>query len=68
MSSSSQNFSQTNKGKEKQQDVQEPMRKLNERVSNLEINYINQAESSNNRKVELSFGNEDNTFMNSNNK
>lgn len=44
------------------------VQRLNERVSNLEINYINQAESMSNRKVELTFAREDNTFMNNNNK
>ncbi|RGB28291.1 hypothetical protein C1646_673318 [Rhizophagus diaphanus] len=44
------------------------LKKLNERVSNLEINYINQAEPQNNRLIELSFEKEDNTFMNANNK
>ena len=44
------------------------LQRLNERVSNLEINYINQAETMSNKKVKLSFGKEDNTFMNNNNK
>ncbi|PKY48160.1 hypothetical protein RhiirA4_421950 [Rhizophagus irregularis] len=43
------------------------IQRLNERVSNLEINYINQAEYMS-RKVELTFAKEDNTFMNNNNK
>ncbi|EXX71592.1 hypothetical protein RirG_077190 [Rhizophagus irregularis DAOM 197198w] len=44
------------------------IQRLNERVSNLEINHINQAEILSNRKVELLFANDDNTFMNNNNK
>ncbi|PKK56678.1 hypothetical protein RhiirC2_799532 [Rhizophagus irregularis] len=44
------------------------IQRLNERVSNLEINHINQAEILSNRKVELSFAKDDNTFMNNNNK
>ena len=43
------------------------IQRLNKRVSNLEINYINQAENMN-RKVELTFAKEDNMFMNNNNK
>ncbi|PKB95524.1 hypothetical protein RhiirA5_436559 [Rhizophagus irregularis] len=97
---SSKGPSQSYKGKGKQQETQEPVRKpwnqqninptpvnnegdrldrleqqmekfmnmiqrLNERVSNLKINHINQAEILSNRKVELSFAN---TFMNNNNK
>ncbi|CAB5358457.1 unnamed protein product [Rhizophagus irregularis] len=100
---SSQGPSQSYKGKGKQQETQEAVRKswnqqninptpvnnegdrldrlerqmekfmnmiqrLNERVSNLEINHINQAEILSNRKVELSFAKDDNTFMNNNNK
>ena len=102
VSPANQNSSQSFKGKGKQQETYEPIRKpwnqqninttpinnesdrldrleqqmekfmnmiqrLNERVSNLEINYINQAEYMS-RKVELSFAKEDNTFMNNNNK
>ncbi|EXX64166.1 hypothetical protein RirG_145390 [Rhizophagus irregularis DAOM 197198w] len=44
------------------------IQRLNERVSNLEINHINQAEILSNRKVELMFAKDDNTFMNNNNK
>uniref|UniRef100_U9SQH4 Uncharacterized protein n=1 Tax=Rhizophagus irregularis (strain DAOM 181602 / DAOM 197198 / MUCL 43194) TaxID=747089 RepID=U9SQH4_RHIID len=44
------------------------IQRLNERVSNLEINHINQAEILSNRKVELLFAKDDNTFMNNNNK
>ncbi|GBC43778.2 RNA-directed DNA polymerase from mobile element jockey-like [Rhizophagus irregularis DAOM 181602=DAOM 197198] len=100
---SSQSPSQSYKGKGKQQETQEPVRKpwnqqninptpvnnesdrldrlerqmekfinmiqrLNERISNLEINHINQAEILSNRKVELMFVKDDNTFMNNNNK
>ncbi|CAB4406686.1 unnamed protein product [Rhizophagus irregularis] len=100
---SSQSSSQSYKGKGKQQETQEPIRKpwnqqninptpvnnesnrldrleqqmekfmnmlqkLNERVSNLEINHINQAEFLSNRKIELMFAKDDNTIMNNNNK
>ncbi|CAB5186588.1 unnamed protein product [Rhizophagus irregularis] len=44
------------------------IQRLNERVSNLEINHINQAEILSNRKVELLFANDDNMFINNNNK
>ncbi|EXX67081.1 hypothetical protein RirG_117640 [Rhizophagus irregularis DAOM 197198w] len=44
------------------------IQKLNERVSNLEINHINQAEMMSNRQVDLLFAKDDNTFMNNNNK
>ncbi|PKY35939.1 hypothetical protein RhiirB3_457563 [Rhizophagus irregularis] len=44
------------------------IQRLNERVLNLEINHINQAEILSNRKVELMFAKDDNTFMNNNNK
>ncbi|CAB4384278.1 unnamed protein product [Rhizophagus irregularis] len=44
------------------------IQKLNERVSNLEINHINQAEMLSNRKVDLRFAKDNNTFINNNNK
>ncbi|EXX77884.1 hypothetical protein RirG_019800 [Rhizophagus irregularis DAOM 197198w] len=44
------------------------IQRLNERVSNLEINHINQAEMLSNRQVDLRFAKDDNTFMNNNNK
>ncbi|CAB4432037.1 unnamed protein product [Rhizophagus irregularis] len=44
------------------------LQKLNERVSNLEINYINHTDPFKNRTVELSFEKEDSTFTNNNNK
>ncbi|CAB5201403.1 unnamed protein product [Rhizophagus irregularis] len=100
---SSQGPSQSYKGKGKQQETREPVRKpwnqqninptpvnnegnrldrlerqmekfmnmiqrLNERVSNLEINHINQAEMLSNRQIDLRFAKDDNTFMNNNNK
>ncbi|POG75891.1 hypothetical protein GLOIN_2v1769705 [Rhizophagus irregularis DAOM 181602=DAOM 197198] len=100
---SSQGTSQSYKGKGKQQETREPVRKpwnqqninptpvnnegnrldrlerqmekfmnmiqrLNERVSNLEINHINQAEMLSNRQIDLRFAKDDNTFMNNNNK
>ncbi|CAB5201957.1 unnamed protein product [Rhizophagus irregularis] len=100
---SSQSPSQSYKGKGKQQETREPVRKpwnqqninptpvnnegdrldrlerqmvkfmnmiqrLNERVSNLEINHINQVEMLSNRQVDLVFAKDDNTFMNNNNK
>lgn len=43
------------------------LQRLNERVSNLEINYINQVNAIY-RKVDLSFSAENNTFINNNNK
>ncbi|PKY34494.1 hypothetical protein RhiirB3_454262 [Rhizophagus irregularis] len=100
---SSQGPSQSYKGKGKQQETREPVRKpwnqqninptpvnnegdrldrlerqmekfmnmiqrLNERVSNLEINHINQAEMLSNRQIDLRFAKDDNTFVNNNNK
>ncbi|CAB5181873.1 unnamed protein product [Rhizophagus irregularis] len=72
---SSQGPSQSYKGKEKQQETQEPVRKpWNQQninptpVNNEEINHINQAEMLSNRKVDLMFAKDDNTFMNNNNK
>ncbi|CAB4382625.1 unnamed protein product [Rhizophagus irregularis] len=100
---SSQGPSQSYKGKGKQQEIREPVRKpwnqqninptpvnnesdrldrlerqlekfmnmiqrLNERVSNLEINHINQAKMLSNRQIDLRFAKDDNTFMNNNNK
>ncbi|PKK63781.1 hypothetical protein RhiirC2_788414 [Rhizophagus irregularis] len=44
------------------------IQRLNERVSNLEINHINQAEMLSNRQIDLRFAKDDNTFMNNNNK
>ncbi|CAB4386275.1 unnamed protein product [Rhizophagus irregularis] len=44
------------------------IQRLNERVSNPEINHINQAEMLSNRQVDLRFTKDDNTFMNINNK
>ena len=44
------------------------IQKLNERVSNLEINHINQVEILSNRNVDLTFAKDDSTFMNNNNK
>ncbi|RGB35633.1 hypothetical protein C1646_759103 [Rhizophagus diaphanus] len=62
------------KGKQKQQEVnrnpqnQQIINKSPVAISNLEINYINQVESQSNRSIELSFGNNDSTFTNVNNK
>ncbi|CAB4396737.1 unnamed protein product [Rhizophagus irregularis] len=44
------------------------IQRLNERISNLEINHINQAEMLSNRQVDLVFAKDNNTFMNNNNK
>ncbi|RGB27525.1 hypothetical protein C1646_769006 [Rhizophagus diaphanus] len=44
------------------------LQKLNERVSNLKINYINHTNPLMNRTVKLSFGKKNSTFTNNNNK